>query len=109
MNISDDPVVGIRWIAHAGGSDRQPRRNPAHGLVKESGVARAKLPNHVVHRCLKALGLRLADDSLAIFSDEAVPVHAPEVRVEVQLADLAASLIVNAGSLLACQSWWRRS
>lgn len=109
MNVSDDPMVGIRWIAHAGGSDRQPRRNPAHGLVKESGVARAKLPNHVVHCRLEALRLCLADDSLAILSDEASPVDAPEVRVEVQLADLAASLIVNAGSLLSCQSWWRRS
>lgn len=102
-------MVGIRWIAHAGGSDRQPRRNPAHGLVKEPGVTRAKLSNHVVHRCLEALRLCLADDSLAILSDEASPVDAPEVRVEVQLADLAASLIVNAGSLLSCQSWWRRS
>lgn len=109
MNISDDPVVGIRWIAHAGGSDCQPRRNPAHGLVKESGVARAELPNQVVHCRLEAFRLCLADDSLAILSDEASPVHAPEVRVEVQLADLATSLIVNAGSLLSCQSWWRRS
>ncbi len=109
MNVSDDPMVWIRWIAHAGGSDRQPGRNPAHGLVKEPGVTRAKLSNHVVHRCLKPLGLHLADDSLAIFSDKAVPVHSSEIRVEVKLADLAASLIVNAGSLLSCQSWWRRS
>jgi hypothetical protein len=109
MNVSDDPMVGIGWIAHAGGADRQPGRNPAHGLVKESGVARAKQPNHVMHCCLKALWFCFADDSLAIVSDEAVPVHSSETRVEVKLADLPASLIVNAGSLLSCQSWWRRS
>ncbi len=97
VNISNHPAfAGLRLGFNAGRADCKPCGDPADRFVKEPGVAGAEHSYDRVNARFKCLGFGKIQNFLSAVTRNFGPVRPAKLRVEIELCDLAAGLIVNA-------------
>lgn len=69
-------------------------------------MARAKRSNNIVDRRFEGFWIRAIDDVFTVESRVTQPINPSELRVEVELRDLAAGLIVDPCAIGRRQLWW---